>query len=173
MRIMIVTMLLPLLALVGIEVFTRTANVDAATPVAVTPALKSASCRIDGTGRLRLIDGEADRVLAEPSQFAAARNGGLTAYAALLPAGLEVLVCSEAGNVLHRAQVPESEVFMAGSVMKVRLLSADRAFVVLHVNPSLEFGLMVDLRTRTTRKFDGHHFSVSTDGNDVAYFQEP
>ena len=53
MRIMIVTMLLPLLALVGIEVFTRTANV-AATPILAAQQPKGdASCRIDGAGRLR------------------------------------------------------------------------------------------------------------------------
>lgn len=170
MRTMIATMLLPLLALVGVELFTRTATVDA-TPVTATST--GGSCRIDGSGRLRLTDGASDLVLAEPHQLATARNGGLTAYAALLPGGLEVLVCSEAGNVLHRVTLPAGEVTAANSLSKVRLLSTTRAFVELHVNPSADLGLLIDFRTGERRAVEGHDFSFSPDGEDVAYFREP
>jgi hypothetical protein len=170
MRTMIATMLLPLLALVGVEVFTRTSN------VAATPAVQqstSASCRIDGTGGLRISEGEGERTLAEPHQFEQAKNGGLTAYAALLPSGLDLLVCSEAGNVLHRVALPASEVGSATAVTRVRLLSATRALVELHLNPSADIALLLDLRTGERRAFEGHDFSLSPDGRDVAYFYEP
>jgi hypothetical protein len=172
MRLMIATMLLPLLALVGVEVFTRTANVSA-TPVATTGPKSQGVCRIDGTGRLRLFDGDAERVLAEPYQIAAACAGGLAAYAVLLPVGLDLLVCSEAGNVLHRVQLPAAEVDAATAASQVRLVSSTRAFVVLHVNPSTEMGLLIDFRTGERKVYQGHHFAPSPDGRDVAYFREP
>jgi hypothetical protein len=171
MRTMIVTMLLPLLALVGVEVFTRTSDV-VATPV-VAHGDAPASCRVDGTGRLRISKGDGERVLAEPQHFEVAKNGGLTAYAALLPGGLDVLVCSQMGNVLHRTAVPASEVSAATAVRKLRLLSATRAFVELHVNPSTELGLFLDLQTGEQQAYEGHNFSLSPDGRDVAYFREP
>lgn len=171
MRTMIATMLLPLLALVGVEVFTRTSNV-AAVPV-VAKMNSAASCRIDGTGRLRMTQGDGEWTLAEPQHFELARNGGLTAYAVMLPNGLDLLVCSEMGNVLHQAAVPGSELRSATAVTNVRLLSATRAFVELHVNPSTDLGLVLDLRTGDRKAYEGHDFSLSPDGRDVAYFREP
>ena len=137
MRTMIATMLLPLLALVGVEVFTRTANV-AATPMVARPRTTAASCRIDGTGRLRITEGDGERTLAEAHHFERATNAGLTAYAALRPEGLELLVCSEVGNVLHRSTTLPSELSSATAVTKVTLLSATRAFVELHLNPTAD-----------------------------------
>jgi hypothetical protein len=170
MRTMIATMLLPLLALVGVEVFTRTSNV-AATPIGGPPV--SATCRIDGTGRLRITEGGAERTLAEPHQFERAKNGGLTAYAALRPEGIDLLVCSEMGNVLHRRAVRTSELNSTTAVTKVRLLSATRAFVELHLNPSADLGLLLDLQTGEQKTYEGHDFSLSPDGREVAYFREP
>jgi hypothetical protein len=172
MRTMIATMLLPLLALVGVEVFTRTSNV-AATPIAARQPNPPSACRIDGTGRLRVTDGDGERTLAEAQHFELAKNSGLTAYAAMLPTGLELLVCSEMGNVLHRVAITGSEVQSATAVTKVRLLTATRAFVELHVNPSTDLGLLLDLRTGDRKAFEGHHFALSPDGRDVAYFREP
>jgi hypothetical protein len=170
MRTMIVTMLLPLLALVGVEVFTRTSNVSA-TPVIAkqTPS----ACRIDGSGRLRITEGGRERTLAEPHQFESAKNSGLTAYTTVLPQGLHLLVCSEMGDVLHHAVIPPSELRASTGVLKVRLLSATRAFVELHENPSVDLGLLLDLQTGDRKTYEGHDFSLSPDGKDVAYFREP
>ena len=170
MRTMIVTMLLPLLALVGVEVFTRTSHVSA-TPV--TAEQIPATCRVDGSSRLRITEGGRERILAEPHQFESAKNAGLTAYATLMPEGLDLLVCSEMGNVLHRTSVPSSELRSCTGILKVRLLSATRALVELHENPSADLGLLLDLQTGDRKAYEGHNFSLSPDGKDIAYFREP
>jgi hypothetical protein len=172
MRTMIATMLLPLLALVGVEVFTRTPNV-AATPVTSRRTTIAATCRVDGIGRLRIDDGQGEQTLAEPQNFNSIRNGGLTAYAARLASGLELLVCSEMGNVVHRASVPDAELGSSTAVMNVQLLSATKALVALHVNPSTELGVLIDLQTGEHKTFEGYAFTPSPDGHDVAYFREP
>ena len=172
MRTMIATMLLPLLALVGVEIFTRTSNV-AATTVIAPPTSIGASCRVDGAGRLRINEGRGERTLAEPQNFDSTTNGGLTAYAALLSSGLELLVCSEMGNVVHRASVPDSELGSSTAVMDVQLFSATKALVALHLSPSTELGVLIDLQTGEHKAFKGYAFTLSPDGRDVAYFREP
>jgi hypothetical protein len=97
------------------------------------------------------------------------------AYIDLRSAGypLVVVECSREGQV-RRTQVHDREGWeLANALEGVSWLGGSRIFVDTHVNPSLGFGLEIDLQTQKMDVYAGCLFTWDRDGRRVAYFREP
>ncbi len=173
MKTAIVTMILPLAALVAVELTSEIAPV-AATPDVVAAASSSpTTCRVSAGGELRLADANGERSLAGPHQFQSTHDGTRTIHAALNADGLRVLICDGDGTVVSAHAFGDDAVGAATAVAALRPLPGGRIFVELHVSPSGGLGVLIDSRSGERRVYEGHGFRWSDDGRDVAYVREP
>lgn len=172
MKTAIVTMILPLAALVAVELTSEIAPV-VATPGANAASASPARCRVALDGDLWLVDAGGERRLANRYQFQSAHDGARTIHAALGDGGLRVFICDGEEAVLSGHAFGDDEVGAATSVSALRPLPGGRVFVELHVNPSAGLGVLVDPRSGERRVYQGHGFRWSDDGQDLAYVREP
>lgn len=173
MKTAIVTMILPLAALVVVELASETAPVAATPSSLMTSPSLAATCNVSANGELSLYDAAGAHRLANRHQFQSTRDGARTIHAALNANGLRILFCDDDGAVRSSHALGDAEVGPATAVSGIRPLPGGRVFVELHVSPSAGLGVVIDPRSGERHVYEGHGFRWSDDGRDVAYVREP
>jgi len=126
----------------------------------------------------RIEDGGGSRTeLAGDGFYGGARGAGAIYYAFFEietdGAPLRVLQCSADGTIVASRLLVRDGWEAANAILRVTWLRGNRVFVDTHVNPSLGFGVEIDLDSGASNVYAGTTFAWDTDARRVAFLCEP
>ncbi len=117
------------------------------------------------------------RVLADKGKFGKTLADGQACFAFFEQDGrysnLRVLRCAADNTVLFSESLSREGWEAANAIDRTAWLGGNRLFVEAHVNPSLAFGVEIDLGKRTRKLFAGTAFAWDRAGKRLAFIAEP
>jgi hypothetical protein len=134
---------------------------------------------LEEAGALWRIDeeGESRSPFAEKGSYGKGYGGASVFYAffdaATEGAPLRVLRCSADGTVVSSRILARGGWEAANAILRVTWLHSNRVFVDTHVNPSLGFGVEIDLDSNASNIYAGTTFAWDPDARRVAFLCGP